>query len=710
MNAMASPEPTPIGQRLEAAIAHLRAGRMGDAMSGCEAILADVPEQFDALHLLGVLSLRTGDPQRAIDLLNRALAVHPEAHPVLVQLAAAHAGVGNLAGAEAAFLRAIQLAPDSVEAHDAYGYVLFGLGRIAEAAEQFRAVTRLKPDAIAAHNNLGTALGQLERYDDALASFERALALDPGHQDALLNAAQVLEKLQRPRDAVERARQFMALDSANAAACYRIGRILYVQGLRDEALAAFERAVALDPALVEARWEAVMAELPLAYGPGEEPAHSRERFVQALAQLDDWFDASREATGHRAVGTRQPFYLAYHPTNNVALLSRYGELCRRLMLASPDAPPALAARARAPGPVRVAVVSEYFYDHSVWTALVRGWCSHVDPRRVAMHLFHTGKHQDAHTAFARARAASFTSGMASVGEWIEALAALQPDVILYPEIGMDPISVKLASLRLAPAQVVSWGHPQTSGLPEIDYFISAEGFEPADAHKHYSERLVALPNLGCYYEALSPSGVAPDWNALGVDADVPRLVCPGTAYKYLPQHDRVLVDIARRLGRCQFLFFVDTAPHLSELIEARFQRAFRIAGLDAAQFIRFLPWQSRPAFFGLMRDADVYLDTIDFSGFNTAMQAIECGLPVVTLDGRFMRGRLAAGILRRMGMDELVAGDEPGYVDRVVRLCEDAPYRRDVVERIAAQRGVLFGDLAPVRALEALLVRLAERR
>ncbi len=157
---------------------------------------------------------------------------------------------------------------------------------------------------------------------------------------------------------------------------------------------------------------------------------------------------------------------------------------------------------------------------------------------------------------------------------------------------------------------------------------------------------------------------------------MPVLVCPGTPYKYLPEHDDVLVRIARRLGRCQFLFFVDQAPRLSRLIEARLESAFEQEGLCASDFVRFLPRQSRPAFFGLLRRSDVYLDTIGFSGFNTAMQAVECALPIVTCDGRFMRGRLASGILKRIGLNELVVADKCAYVDLAVRLCQDGEYRR----------------------------------
>jgi predicted O-linked N-acetylglucosamine transferase (SPINDLY family) len=82
------------------------------------------------------------------------------------------------------------------------------------------------------------------------------------------------------------------------------------------------------------------------------------------------------------------------------------------------------------------------------------------------------------------------------------------------------------------------------------------------------------------------------------------------------------------------------------------------AGLNFTDYGVFIPWQPRPSFYGLMKRATVFLDTIGFSGFNTAMQAVDCGLPIVTREGRFMRGRLASGILKRIGLHELIAASD----------------------------------------------------
>jgi predicted O-linked N-acetylglucosamine transferase (SPINDLY family) len=689
------------------AMALHRAGRLEEAAAGYEAVLARDPANFDALHYLGVIALHSGNAQRAIDLLEHALELHPEAWPAIVQLGAAYVAAGRRDDAQRQFLRAIALAPDSVPAHEGLAHLWHEQGRLVDAAAEFGNVVRLQPNAVVAHVNLGTTLGQLERYGDALACYERALAIDPQHSVALLNAAAVLIKLGRSVEAVKYFSALLRQQPEQAGIYYEAGFLYYAQGMRVEAQSAFELAIARDPQHVEARWAHMIAELPLAYGPDEDPAYFRQRFADALGKLEKWFDAGRASLGHRAVGKQQPFYLAFHDVDNVPLLTRYGDLCARLMSARHPELPQHTRRAVAGRRVRVAIACGYFYDHSVWTAQVRGWVAQLDRSRIDVHLLHTGGVTDSNTAVAKAQAASFICGFKEPEQWIGAIRKLDPDILLYPEIGMDAMCASLASLRLAPVQIASGGHPVTTGLPAIDYYLSAELFEPPDGAAHYREQLVLLPNLGCYYEPLDPPPSEPDWKALGVDPAMPRLVCAGTPYKYFPEHDHVFVEIAQHLGRCQFLFFVDMAPRLSRQIEERLVLAFRRGGLDAARFIKFLPRQSRPAFFGLLRCCDVYLDTIGFSGFNSAIQAIEAGLPVVTLEGVFMRGRLAAGILKRMGMDELIDQDTGAYVDTAVRLCQDAGYRRDVGRRIASQRGILFRDLAPVRTLGDFLVSAA---
>src|SRR5205814_9654540 len=105
----------------------------------------------------------------------------------------------------------------------------------------------------------------------------------------------------------------------------------------------------------------------------------------------------------------------------------------------------------------------------------------------------------------------------------------------------------------------------------------------------------------------------------------------------------------------------------------------------------------------------IFLDTVGFSGFNTAMQAVQCALPIVAWQGRFMRGRFASAILKRMQLDELVATSESSYIEIAVKLARDAQYRRRIAAHIETSREILYRDRAPVAALEEFLARPGTR-
>jgi predicted O-linked N-acetylglucosamine transferase (SPINDLY family) len=408
------------------------------------------------------------------------------------------------------------------------------------------------------------------------------------------------------------------------------------------------------------------------------------------------------------VGSVQPFYLAYHDGDHRDLLREYGALCAGTMRPWLERE-GLAAPAAAPsGRLRVGIVSAQVHDHSTWAAFAKGWVRHLDPRRVELSVFHVGRTQDDETAWAAGAAAHFEAGpLRGLREWAEAILRRAPEVLIFPALGQDAMELRLASLRLAPVQAAAWGHPETSGLPTVDLYLSAEAFEPEAADAHYSERLVRLPGLGACYSPRPPAIAEPDWSALGLDPDAPLLLCVGSPFKYPPGHDAVFPEIARRAREARLVFFENEPEFLAARLKQRLRAAFSGAGLEFERHVSFVPRLPRAAFHGLMRRAAAWLDTPVFSGFNTAMQAVECGLPIVAHEGRFMRGRFASGILRRMGMEEWIAQSDGQFAQLAALLANDPARRREARARIEAARAALFDDAASVRALEEALLEAA---
>jgi protein O-GlcNAc transferase len=707
---MTSQPPIAFPPAIEIAIQHHRAGRLSEAEGIYRQVLDSYPNHFDALHLLGVISYQAGRYEEAVRLIAKATEQDASAFPALNNLGLAHRALNNIEQARSCFQKALSVKPDYVDAHNNLAVLFQAQGNLDAAATEFQEVLSLRPDAIDAHFNLGNVFRLQGKLGGAIACYQKALSLNPDFAEAHFSLAKVFEAQGKRADALAGYQEALQLKPDLAEAHFSLGGMLQDQGLIDEAIGCFHTALALEPDYVEARWNLAMSQLALTYGPGDDPRTFRAEFSRALAELDAWFDANRIKDGFKAVGSQQPFYLAYQECNNRDLLSQYGNLCSRLMKYWQDEQvlvPHTAPRDTAGNRIiRVGIISAYFYDHSVWTAIIKGWCEHLDRHRFAIHVFCPSNVHDEETTFAQSQSAHFVHGKKELRYWVDEILDEQLDVIIYPEIGMDPMTLKLASMRLAPVQVATWGHPETTGLPTIDYYLSAEDFEPAGAQNNYREQLVPLPHMGCCYQPLRAHASEADVDALGIDSGSALLVCAGTPYKYDPQHDRIFVEIARGLGRCQFLFFHDPHENVSAKLQERLEFEFARHDMDFREYGVFIPRQTRPAFYGILQRADVYLDTIGFSGFNTAMQAIECGLPIVSLEGRFMRGRFASGVLKRLGLSELVAQTGERYVELTVKLGQDAEYRRDVRARIVASRDVLFDDVAPIRALEGFLLEV----
>ena len=664
--------------------------------------------QYAKAHVnLGIGLEALGDADAAVQCFEAARAADPGDPYASYNLGSHLYRRGELDRAERLFRTAMQSRPDFAEAHVMLANVLDARNDAAAAALLESAV-RLKPELAGVLSRgrceLANALVQQGRLDAAVGRYREALRLRPGFLEAQYGLAAALRHLGRHDEATAAFEAAMRLAPDSARGWYLLANAFRDADRNREALDCLRRALALDPEYADARWALAVYQLPAVHAAAEAPQESRAAFSRELDSLDRWYDQARAAKGFENVGNVQPFLLAYHESDNRDLLQRYGGMCARLMGAWADGA-GLPRPQRGPGAaVRVGVVSSFFSNHSVWSAIVKGWFGRLDPERVALHAFDLRGQQDDETRYARSRAASFESGPRELRAWAEAILRQRLDVLVYPEIGMDAMTLKLAGMRLAPAQVAAWGHPETTGLPTIDYYLSAAAFEPADAQSHYSERLVTLPGVGCCYSAMALQPAEP----VGVDTDRPLLICPGAPFKYSPRHDALLVEIARRAGGARLVFFTfNVNPALSAKLRLRLAHAFHGAGLDLDEHVRFVPWQSGAAFYGLLQRATLYLDTIGFSGFNTAMHAVECALPIVTREGRFMRGRLASGILKRMGLGDLVAASDEDYVSLAVRLAGDAAYREQTRRRMRSTRGVLFEDMAPIRAMEDFFAGLA---
>jgi protein O-GlcNAc transferase len=634
------------------------------------------PDSMEIANNLGCLLRDRGDCVGAVEWLSRARVLAPGSAEVAGNLADALASTGAHSAGLQLFAHARRLNPDSASIHHNHGRLLLSLGRLEEAEDSYRTAVRLRPDHAPSRNDLGLVLVARGHIQAALECFRGALLRDPGCADAN----------------------------------YNLGCLLQMENRIDEARECHDQAIAADPLHGRALWARCMVELPVLYRTAPEIPLQRARFKQRLEALSVSADRPEIAQSlAAAVGASQPFFLPYQGECDRALKATYGTLVARVLRTSWTQPAEPSTRGENPGSkIRVGIVSGFFHEHTIWRLMLKGWLGQLDRSRFSVHAYHTSMVDDDQTALARRLCSRFVAG--SGVDMRAAILADHPDVLLYPELGMDPLAVRLAGERLAPVQCVSWGQPETSGLPTMDYFLSSALMEPGDAASHYTERLVTLPHLGIHYSLDEREAESCSRSELGLRDGAVIFWCGQALYKYLPQHDDVFARIAAELGDCQFLFIgFARSRNVTDCFRSRLRRAFAIRGLDAERHCVFLAPMSQERFLGTVLLADIVLDSIGWSGGKSTLDALAVAPVIVTHAGPLMRGRHTMAILTRLGVTETIARTIDDYVSIACRLARDPAMRADLRTRVAAGMHRVLGDTEPIRALELFLTQAVEQ-
>lgn len=569
-----------------------------------------------------------------------------------VQQALAAHNLGSYKQSARLLRAALRQAPDNADVLALLGMSELALGRKAAARACFERARRRETGVARRYHDVGTGLYQRGHREQATACFLVASQLDP----------------------------------AEAAHFAAVGDMLLLDGREAEARDWYTQSVSIDPrpGFVLKK---VISGLRAVYDSSAQMLEARRRYAEELESLEA--TPLRMERPHVEVSC-QPFYLAYMGMNDRDLQER---LARIYQKASPElayvAPHCAPERERRPGALRVGFASAFFRRHSVgmfYNGVLRRLLERADMEVHAI-SFGEGLDEELQRMFeARARHVEVPKKDLDASRRI--IAGLELDVLLYADIGMHPTSYFLAFSRLAPLQVCMAGHPETSGIPSLDYFLSSALMELPEADAHYSERLIRLRALPTAFPRPAPQELL-ERARLGLSEDRHIYVCPMRLQKMHPDFDRALAEILRRDEEAEIVLFQDHASPVWDLqVKRRFERGFP----EVYGRLNFLPWANKQEFHSVLAHADAALDTFHYGGGVTALIALATGCPFITLPGRMMPSRQLLGYYRKMQLMDCVAADFDDYVAKVLRLGRDRPYRDALRASILERNAVLFDN------------------
>lgn len=631
----------------------------------------------------------------------------------LARALASHRG-GDVAQALRLYREILAQQPGHIDALRLCGAAELQQGRPADALACFDRVLALAAAAPPGlHANRGAALRELGRHAEALASLDRALAQQPGDARAWSNRAATLLDLDQPAQALADIERALALDAGDAAAHHNHGNALLALGRAADALGAFDRALALAPegatthlnrglaCAALGRDDAALASFTRARAIAPDTPWLFGHWLHAKLKCCDWdgLDAAF-ATLARGIDAGVPLaapYVALHAPLDAA---RQQACARRFARghAAGSAAPIVPVRPESGGRIRIGYFSADFRSHPT-ALLVAGVLERHARERFEISAFALGPpvHDPMNERLRRA-----------VDRFVELPARPDHDVAaLVRQLPID-IAVDLGgytrharpglfAARAAPLQIGWLGYPGTLGAPWFDYLV-ADGTVVPDAHRaYYDEHLIRLPH--CYQ---------PNDPPFALDAPPPR------AALGLPEHGVVFCAFqqAARLGPDAFgawmrllarvpgsvLWLLDPGPAATQRLRA----AASAQGIGPQRLV-FAPRVPRARHLARLAAADLCLDTRPYGAHTTGSDALRAGVPLLTVLGETFASRVAASLLRAVGMGELVTASPAEAEQRALELA-GAPARLATLQaRLVAQRATapLFDTARFTRGLEA---------
>ncbi|HYM18087.1 MAG TPA: tetratricopeptide repeat protein [Micropepsaceae bacterium] len=732
-----------------------RSGRLTEAARIYAEILDGNPHEFEALHALGIISYQSGQLEQAERLVSRAVESNPISPDARYNHACLLQKLNRLEEAIAVFDAALALKPGYVEALANRGSTLMTLKRHREALESFDSLVELVPNLAQAWNNRAAALRALDRLAEALSDYGKALALKPdyvealknrgtllvvegkleegladfdaalraapGDKDALRQRADVLAALDRNAEAISSYDQFFAKDGANAEAWHSAAACLRKLNRREQALSYVDKALALiprDSGMLTTRAhtlfelfrfeEAAMAYDTLATS---KPAPWPKGY-RALSHLHccDW--SSLEADRRIIAAAIADGEFVLDPMGHLFLCRSMTEHrdCARIWVREKCpavSPPLSDGQPYCHDRIRLGYLSSDFREHAT-AFLMAGVFEHHDRNRFETIAISFGTND--HSASRGRLEAAFDRFIDAEGKSDAAIARMIREMEIDIAVDLKGYTSEsrpgILAFKPAPVQVSYLGYPGTMAADYMDYLLADRVVIPPDEQTYYSEKLIYFPD--CYQcnddrRVIAPS--APERSQAGLPDRGFVFCCFNNNLKIQPETFDIWMRLLHQVeGSVLWLL------QNNEAVVRNLRREAEARGV-AAERLCFAPRVELGLHLARHRLADLFLDTLPCCAHTTASDALWAGLPVLTCLGATFAGRVAASLLKSVGLNEMIAASPAEYEALALKLVCEPDLLAAIRGKLAAgrERSALFDTARFTRELERAYLAIWRR-
>ena len=664
-------------------------------------ILKTRPNFQGAHNNLGNVLKDLGEFQEAISCYEKAIQIQPDYANPYYNLGSVLDELGEHQKAISCYEKAIQIQPNYTNAHYNLGALYFELGEHQKAISCYEKAIQINPNFAGAHNNLGNVLKNLGEFQKAISCFEKAIQINPNFAGTHNNLGLVHKELGEHQKAISCYEKAIQINPNFAGAHNNLGAAYFELGEHQKAISCYEKVIQMEPNNLTSHWLS-MNTFPIIYKNLKEIDIYRKRFEDGIKKINHLLDTQSQYTKKQIVDAMKSstnFYLSYQGKNDINLQKKYANLIERLTEKIYPQFHQKRAINKSIKFIKIGFVSSFFKNHTV-SMLFKNWIIKLNRNFFSVFVYYIGNEFDQITHQIKDSSNNFFNHT-DIDQLISRISKDKLDILVYLDIGMDPITQILASLKLASIQCTTWGHPVTSGLKNIDYFLSSELMKKKESQKYYSEKLINLPGIGIDYDHCDISNI----KKLNIVKKSDKIIFLNlqSLFKLLPQNDHIYLEILKKQPNCCFWFIHGLKNSISSIFKKRISKLFKNHNLSFNECSIFYPRCTKNEYLGLIEQSDVILDSLNWSGGNTSLEAISLNKPIVTCPSEFMRGRHTYSILRKLNIEETIASSKEKYVEIAVKLAKNNDFRNSIINKIVKNKKKLFNDDKSIRFLEEMI-------
>ena len=673
-------------------------GKTNESIKSFAKVIELNPKYADAYNNLGVALQEKGDLDESIKHLNTALSLRPNYVQAYNNVGIAYKKKGKLSLATKHIKKAIFLNPNYFEAYNNLATIFQEEGKANQAIQYFNKALLLNPSYSEAHYNLGLAFSEINEFDNAIKSYEKALSLKPNYPEVYNSLAIIISEQGNTDEAIKLFNKAILLKPDYSEAYFNIAIIFKKKNRLNEALASYQKAINFKPDYVESFYNIAIIyeeqfklnqaiesfDKALFIRPDYDKAQAQKLYQKA--QICDWKTAQQDKKLFSALGTFKnhipPFTMLFfedEPRNHYLRSKLYANkkyLQKQIPFKKTQK---ISTKKR----LRIGYFSSDLQNHATMY-LASKIFEDYNKEKFEVYVYSFGESlEDDEVRIKLKNSADVFKDVIDFSDKDIAILAREDQIDIAIDLkGYTKNSrTGIFAYRAAPIQINFLGYPGTMGANFFDYIIADKTIIPESKRSFYSEEIIYMPHA---YQPTSHSSVISNKTFTKSEMDLPNngfiFCCFNNSYKISQNEFRIWMRILNKVEN-SVLWLIESNKWAKQNLHKEAE-SHGIAS-ERLIFANKLPHSDHLA---RLRLADLFLDTFNVNAHTTASDALWAGTPVITKLGKGFASRVAASLLKALGLSELITQNENEYENLILKIANSPKKLSEIKEKLFSNK------------------------